>query len=275
VTVAGAEQNVVVRYFSGNAALGVKLGELLGAEGETLGGLRLEYVPNYVRLTSPTALVAFFEHKQVEHTLRLRAPFADERVEAHLEGTYGYTDFDSGIKDDNIIGRIRGGITWKVAERRSSIGELVIAARLGQEWRDYRRHTGTVAFDEDWNGLVGDLNAAWKPWKQHTFSAGGAVLTEESTITNFQRTLRFVAGWSWEFAEDWRLQVQGVWDQVHQSRPSAQHFYHRRQLEISVTRELHPNILGEASFMYRDKATNDDLGEYDDYRVAIGATINF
>lgn len=235
---------------------------------------KIELEPTWLWLRVGNRPIRFFDYDHWLITGRLGV-HATEPLWIILAGAVGRTNFPHRVtgnkKADNRIWEVRAGPDWTPMEG------LTFTARLGYRVQDYYRGRGTRAFREDFRGFVYRVGIDWRPTAKTRFTIDHAKeVVETVLLANFTRRYRLRAAVSHRFHPKWNLSLIGNFDTGRESRrPTTQRFKDRVSGEFVLDHSVTSNIVAELSALYRNKRTNDNLGEYDNWRITAGVILRF
>lgn len=240
--------------------------------GYDFGDTRVELDTNYLNLSTPLAVLEFFEYEQWIWTLRGLHRIQDNLF-GFVEAGFGHTLFPNGdaaiVKPDNDIYESRIGVVW-------TINPMVeVSGKAGYQRRDYDT-AASAAFVHDYEGAVFEASLKWTPSSIHSVSVILDRYVVESVLSNYTSNYRARVAYTLGLMKGWDLTISGNYSRARESTDAVVETKKNRfGGEVVTHYQFWKGLNGELGTEWRGKRTNDDTGEYDNFRATAGLRYDF
>ena len=146
-----------------------------------------------------------------------------------------------------------------------------VSANLGYHFRIYQRDTGAVGFKDHHRGVVYDVRIETTSKEGGQLSASVIRDVEESPLSNFYVVQTMQLAYQYSAAEDWTVTVAPQFSYIREGTPGTiQNSRDHTSLQVTARYDAEEDAALEISWLYREKTTNDDVGEYSNWRLILG-----
>lgn len=230
---------------------------------------KVEAEYSITELTTETAAIELFEHHKWLGTIRF-IHTCSEDITTVLEATRGETNFDDGLKMDNIIEQIRAAMQWQASDEVAAFGALAYLDR------NYRHNSGVLGpGNADYTGILFETGVEWRPDNDNRLSIVIVKDVQESILSNWMRRYAGRVAYTRVLCPDHTITVAGGVEFGREAVNTLQRIKQRYTAQAAYTWQLNPALTWETSVLYRTKITNDDLGEYVDWQFTTGLVFQF